>query len=147
MTALTSRVDINAPLEVVWAEAADLASHHEWMADAESIEFDDDQRTGEGTRMRVLTKVGPFTTTDLMEVTEWSELESIGVRHSGIVSGEGRFELSRIAGGTRFTWTEDLSFPLVLGGPITAFFSRPVLGGIWRRNLKGLKRRIESRAS
>lgn len=143
MAQITQFVDIAAPIDVVWREAADLSSHAEWMADAESIEFEGDQRFGVGTVMRVETVVGPLRTTDRMEVTEWVEGESIGVKHSGIVTGSGFFRLSPVAGGTRFTWTEDLTFPRYLGGAVTAFFARPVLGFIWRRNLAGLKRRIE----
>lgn len=143
MARITVHVDIDAPLDAVWKEASDLPSHAEWMADAESIEFLTEQRAGVGTRMRVATRVGPLRTNDLMEVTEWAEGSSIGVRHSGVVTGEGRFDLSKVAGGTRFSWTEDLTFPLVLGGPVTAFFAKPVLGWIWKRNLLGLKRRLE----
>lgn len=143
MAHITVHVDIAAPLEQVWHEAADLASHAEWMADAESIEFLTDKRSGVGTQMKVATVVGPLRTNDLMEVTEWRERHSIGVRHSGLVTGTGRFELAPVAGGTRFSWTEDLTFPLHLGGPITAFFAKPVLGWIWRRNLRGLKLRLE----
>ena len=143
MAHITQSIDIDAPLDVVWNEAADLPSHVEWMADAESIEFQTDQRSGTGTIMKVETVVGPLRTTDLMEVTDWVDHKSIGVKHTGLVTGEGRFTLSPIAGATRFTWTEELTFPLYLGGPITAFFAKPVLGFIWRRNLKGLKDRIE----
>ncbi len=147
MAKIRTSVDISAPIDTVWEAAADLATHHEWMADAESIEFESDQRRGIGTRMRVLTTVGPLRTTDLMEVIEWIEGRSIGVRHTGMVTGTGRFELAAIAGGTRFSWVEDLSFPTIAGGELTATIAKPVLGAIWRRNLTGLKRRIESRAS
>lgn len=144
MARITVYVDIAAPLEAVWSEVADLGSHAEWMADAESIEFLGDERSGVGTRMKVETVVGPFHTTDLMEVVEWRERSSIGVRHTGFVTGEGRFELSPIAGGTRFSWTEDLTFPLHLGGGLTAFFAKRVLRTIWARNLRGLERRLEA---
>jgi carbon monoxide dehydrogenase subunit G len=136
-------VDIEAPLDEVWRAAADLASHAEWMADAESIEFLTPQRYGVGTEMKVATAVGPLRTNDLMTVTEWVDHRSIGVEHSGIVKGRGRFELSPVAGATRFSWTEDLTFPLYLGGPVTAVFSKPVLAWVWKRNLAGLKRRVE----
>lgn len=144
MARITQHVDIAAPLDRVWAAAADLASHAEWMADAESIEFLTDSRAGVGTTMRVATVVGPLRTTDVMEVTEWVEGRTIGVDHRGLVTGTGRFELTPVAAATRFTWTEDLTFPLWLGGPITAFFAKPVLGWIWRRNLAGLKRALET---
>ena len=143
MARITVSVDIAAPLETVWGEAADLASHAEWMADAESIEFETPQRSGVGTRMRVATAVGPLRTTDLMEVVEWEEGRSIGVHHRGVVTGTGRFTLAPVGGATRFTWTEELTFPWYLGGPLTALAASPVLAWIWRRNLHGLRRRLE----
>lgn len=145
MVRITQSVDISAAPELVWAAAADLASHAEWMADAESITFLTDRRSGVGTRMEVLTVVGPLRTRDLMEVTEWVEGETIGVRHQGLVTGRGRFRLDPLPdGGTRFTWTEELRFPWWLGGGLTAFAAKPVLGWVWRRNLTGLKRRLET---
>ena len=144
MVRIVQYVDIDAPLSSVWRAASALATHDRWMADAESIVFLSESRSGPGTVMQVRTVVGPFRTTDIMEVTEWKEGTAIGVRHEGLVTGEGRFTLAPLAGGTRFTWSEDLTFPWWLGGPITAFLARPVLGLIWRRNLQGLKAQLES---
>ena len=46
--AITVSTEIAAPVEEVWEHAIDFASHVEWMADAESIEFlTDDERGGE----------------------------------------------------------------------------------------------------
>ena len=143
MAHITQYVDIDAPLEVVWSAASDLATHDRWMADAESIVFLSETRSGVGTVMQVRTVVGPFRTTDVMEVTEWIDHRAIGVSHEGLVKGVGRFELSPVAGSTRFTWTEELTFPMWLGGQITAFLAKPVLGLIWRRNLAGLKAQLE----
>ncbi len=144
MARISVHVDIAAPLEAVWGAASDLATHDRWMADAESIVFLSDTRSGVGTVMQVRTVVGPFRTTDIMEVTEWDEGRAIGVRHEGLVTGVGRFELAPAAGGTRFTWTEELTFPGWLGGPLTAAAAKPVLSLIWRRNLRGLKARLEA---
>lgn len=113
------------------------------MADAESIAFATEQRVGVGTRMEVATRIGPLRTTDMIEVTEWEPPGRIGVVHRGLVSGRGRFELAAMGGGTRFTWIEELRFPLWLGGPSTAWLARPVLAWVWRRNLAGLKLRLE----
>ncbi|MEX1003839.1 MAG: SRPBCC family protein [Acidimicrobiia bacterium] len=147
MARIIQHVDIDAPLESVWRAASDLATHDRWMADAESIVFLSETRSGPGTVMQVRTVVGPFRTTDIMEVTEWDEGKAIGVRHEGLVTGTGRFTLAPMAGGTRFSWTEDLTFPWWLGGAATAFLARPVLGLIWLRNLRGLKSELESNRS
>jgi len=145
MSGVTVSVTIEAPLEKVWAAAADLASHAEWMADAESITFLSEHQRGTGTRMQAATRVGPFRTNDIIEVIEWVEQQRIGVRHTGLVTGEGTFELEPIdAGATRFTWSERLIFPWYAGGALTARGAAPILGAIWKRNLRRLKRLIEA---
>lgn len=130
------RVDksISAPREEVWSELADLTSHASWMKDAVEIEFLGRKQSGIGTRMRVPTRVGPFRTTDILEVTGWVDGESISVDHEGLVSGSGRFSLEG-DDPTLIIWEETLRFPWWLGGPITAVFARPVLRAIWAGNL------------
>ncbi len=140
---ITVAVEIDAPLEVVWQHAADLSTHAEWMADAASIEFLGEQRHGVGTRMRVETRVGPLHTVDIMRVTEWIEPRRIGMRHQGLIGGVGTFELASLGERTRFTWREELHFPWYLGGPVVGTAAAPILKTIWRRNLAGLKQRIE----
>ncbi|MDE0668133.1 MAG: SRPBCC family protein [bacterium] len=132
--------------ESVWEHLSDIASHAEWMADAASIEFLSDQRQGAGTRFACETRVGPLRLIDLMEITEWSPPSRMGVRHSGAVSGEGRFELHPAGPAgehTRMTWTETLRLPWWLGGPLGTAGARPVLRRVWRGNLARLKGRLE----
>lgn len=144
MAAITVSIDIAATIDQVWRHASDLGSHVEWMTDAETIEFRTEQRSGVGTQMEVLTRVGPLHTTDLMEVTEWVDRRTIGVRHEGLVTGEGKFSLEATDTGTRFTWSEQLSFPWYLGGAIVGQLASPILRWVWRRNLESLRNRIES---
>lgn len=139
---VTVAVLIDAPLEKVWQAAADLATHVEWMADAERIVFQTPQRAGVGTRMEVLTRIGPFTITDEMEVTGWDPPHQITVRHQGLVTGEGEFRLDPVAGGVVFTWSETLHFPWHLGGPVGVSLTQPLFRWIWRRNLTRLRERL-----
>ena len=131
---------VDAAPEAVWRELADVGRHSEWMADAESITFTSSQHRGVGTTFDCVTKVGPFRTVDRMEVTQWEDGVSLGVRHVGLVQGEGVFTLAALDEGrrTRLAWTEDLRFPWHLGGPVTAWLARPVLRRIWRGNLSRL---------
>ncbi|MGA1478894.1 MAG: SRPBCC family protein, partial [Candidatus Actinomarina sp.] len=103
---------INKPLEVVWNEVKVMENHVNWMQDAEKIDFLSDNTFGLNTKMKVLTKVGPFTLNDVITVTEWKEMESIAVIHEGIVTGEGVFNLSPVdKQSTKFQWVETLKFP------------------------------------
>jgi hypothetical protein len=132
----------------VWAVIEPVERHVDWMADAEAIRFETDRTRGVGTRFVCDTKVGPITLQDRMEITEWAPGERMGVRHTGIVTGSGVLALEAIDLGrrTRFTWTEELTFPWYLGGRLGEVVGGQfVMRQIWRRNLRALKRIVESR--
>jgi uncharacterized membrane protein len=133
----------NAPIQRVWAELSDLASHPEWMSDAGSVEFLSDSRQGVGTLMRASTEVGPIRLADTMKVTEWEEGRRITVEHVGPVTGYGYFRIQSVGQGTELRWVESLDFPWWLGGPIGAAVARPILTRIWRGNLEKLRARVE----
>lgn len=142
--AVVVSIVIDAAPEDVWADVRDVATHVDWMHDATAIRFLSEQTEGVGTRFECDTKVGPLGLTDIMEITVWDEARTMGVRHVGLVEGTGEFTLAAVGDGrTEFRWEEDLIFPWYMAGPIGAFFARPVLRAIWKRNLKNLKRRIE----
>ena len=132
-----SRKSTNPPARL-WPLLADLQSHSDWMKDAKSIEFVGDQREGVGTKMQVLTVVGPLRTMDQMEVVGWKEGRYIDVTHVGLVTGTGRLELIPDGEGSEISWDETLTFPWWLGGGVTGFFARPVLRRIWASNLARL---------
>jgi hypothetical protein len=137
---------IDASPGEVWRSIEDVGSHVEWMGDAEAIRFLSRRRQGTGTRFECDTVVGPLRLTDVMEITEWKPRRSMGVRHSGLVTGSGRFTLRRARGGrTRFTWDERLRFPWWMGGPFGAVLGAEVLRFVWNGNLRRLRRRVERR--
>jgi hypothetical protein len=139
---------LDATPQEVWADVQDLGSHVEWMADAEEIRFTTEQRQGAGTTFECDTKVGPIRLTDEMAITDWEPPDAdgrarMGVRHDGVVTGEGAFTLTPEGDGrTRFTWEEDLTFPWWLAGAVGGVAGGPVLKAVWRRNLKRLQQRF-----
>jgi len=147
MAQIVVEIEIPHPVEDVWNDLEQLEHHAEWMADAERIDFLSEATRGVGVTMAVRTRVGPFVTTDVIEVSEWDELERIGVSHRGLVSGSGAFLLSATERGTRFVWDEDLTFPWYLGGGVTAQLVRPVLGHVWRGNLRRFAARFDEAAA
>ena len=137
---------IDATPATVWAAIDDIATHVHWMEDAVAIRFRSTERRGVGTVFECDTKVGPLTLLDVMEITDWQPRRRMGVRHVGLVTGSGAFTLRPAKGGrTRFTWRERLVFPWWLGGPVGAAVGSEVLRLIWRRNLRNLKGRVETR--
>lgn len=142
-------VVIDASPAEVWAEVEDIAGHVEWMLDARAIRFTSGQRRGVGTTFDCDTRVGPLRLTDRMTVTEWSPGKAMGVTHTGLVTGTGRFTIKRARRGrgrTRFTWNERLDFPWWFGGPVGELAAKPVLTAVWKRSLANLKARVEASA-
>jgi len=138
-------VEIDAPVDQVWAEVTDFAAHTEWMEDAHAIRFGTDQREGPGTVLLIDTRVGPLRTMDRFEITEIEPMSTVAGRHTGLFRGEGRFELSSPSPGrTRLVWRERIRFPWLFGGPGAALVGRLVLRRVWAKNLATLKRRIET---
>lgn len=125
----------------VWEELRHIARHREWMSDAVAIRFLTDATEGVGVCFECDTKVGPLRLTDRMEVTEWRHNEAMAIRHTGVVSGHGRFRLLANDGdggtaNTRIEWTETLRFPWWMGGPLGAVVAHPLLRAVWKRNLR-----------
>ena len=143
MTGIEVSIQIDRPLREVWDQVSRLEDHADWMMDVESITFLDNQTSGIGTTMDVLTRVGPFTTTDVIVVEEWNEPNSIAVSHRGVVSGHGAFLLEADDGMTCFTWRESLRFPWHLGGGVTAALAKPILVRIWCANLQRFAATLE----
>ncbi|MGA1362693.1 MAG: SRPBCC family protein [Ilumatobacteraceae bacterium] len=146
MPGIRVAVDIDAPVERVWQVVEPVERHVDWMADAVAIRFKSSQTRGVGTEFFCDTKVGPIKLVDEMTITAWEPNRVMGVRHTGVVTGTGEFTLEpSAAGGTRFTWTETLVFPWWLGGPLGALVGgQIVMKAIWRRNLRELKKLVES---
>ena len=142
MTSITVEVTYPVAPEVVWEELRHLERHVEWMHDAVRIDFVTDQHDGVGTKFYCDTRVGPLRTRDLMIITEWVVDVAMGVRHEGLITGEGRFQLTRVGTSTKFQWRESLYFPWWLGGVLGSTIARPVLQLVWRRNLALLGRRL-----
>ena len=135
---------VGATPDRVWADLRDIASHVEWMEDAESIRFTSSSRQGVGTTFDCVTRVGPVRLVDRMEVTEWRPGRSLAIRHVGLVTGHGRFSLRPLRRGrTRVTWEEHLVFPSWMGGWLGTLAAKPVLRRVWTRNLENLGRRFE----
>ena len=145
---MSKRIEVSTiiykPIEVVWDEVKIMKNHVNWMQDAAKIDFISENKFGMDTKMKVLTKVGPLSLNDIITVTSWDEMKSIGVVHEGIVTGEGAFYLSKnTENSTRFDWIETLKAPLYLGGPIAELFGGVVLKAIWKKNLNNLRKIIE----
>ncbi|MBM45613.1 MAG: hypothetical protein CL458_05070 [Acidimicrobiaceae bacterium] len=135
-------IDLPASPKEVWDYLRDVTKHSEWMMDALSVEVTSEISEGLGVTFVCLTAVGPFRVRDQMEIVEWEHEKLMAVKHSGIVTGVGRFTLDPVAGGTRFSWVESIDLPWHFAGKFGEQLAKPILTAIWKRNLRGLRRRI-----
>jgi hypothetical protein len=136
---------IDATPSRVWEIVEAIEHHIDWMTDAARITFVTSSTRGVGTEFDCLTRVGPLRLNDRMTVTQWEPGRSIGIQHGGIVTGTGRFTLTRTRRGrTRFCWNERLCFPWWMGGPVGERVAKPVLRKLWRANLTRLRQIIET---
>ena len=149
MPSITVSVELEAPVSHVWNIVEPIERHVDWMADAVAIRFKTEQTRGTGTQFFCDTKVGPIKLVDEMTITSWIPEKAMGVTHTGVVTGVGEFTLTPLSSTrTLFTWTEALKFPWWLGGPLGALVGgQIVMKAIWRRNLKVLKKLVESTPS
>lgn len=138
-------IDLPAPPNEVWTYLRDVTKHSEWMIDAVNVEVTSEIFEGRGLTFDCLTAVGPFRVHDRMRVLEWEPDHLMAVQHSGIVDGFGRFTLLPNSGGTQFCWEESIQLPWHFGGRLGERIAKPILVGIWKRNLRGLRRRIIER--
>ena len=148
MSRITVSIELAASPARVWEVVEPVERHVDWMADAVAIRFTNSQTRGVGTAFDCDTKVGPIKLTDHMEITEWVPEKSMGVKHVGIVTGTGVFTIEPLGNGqyTKFTWSEKLTFPWWLGGPIGEVVGgNIVMKAIWRRNLKKLQALVEKK--
>jgi carbon monoxide dehydrogenase subunit G len=145
---ISASVIIDAAPEVIWDYVEQIERHVEWMADADSIEFEGERRRGIGTSFVCTTKLGPVRLTDHMEITDWQPDRAMTVEHTGVVTGGGSFVIEPVnARSSRFVWSESLSFPWYLGGRLgERLGGTAVLAAIWRHNLRLLKSRVEAGA-
>ena len=143
MARLRVSVVLDAPRSRVWDDLSDISTHVEWMHDAVALRFTSPSTHGVGTTFDCDTRVGPFRLTDRMEITRWVPRRAMGVRHTGIVTGDGVIRLRRRRRGrTKLVWSERLTFPWWLGGPIGAWFAVPVLWLVWRGSMRTLAERF-----
>jgi len=137
--------DISALPERVWASIERWEDQSRWIRDAVWVRVLTPERAGLGVRVRVLNRVllVPLFTEQL-EVTGWDPPRRMVMAHRSFVRGTGIWSLEPADGGTRFTWTEELSLPIPLLGELALLVYRPFLRRLMRGSLANLQRLVAS---
>ena len=135
-------IEIAAPRSAVWAYASDIARQPEWMHEMKRVEMLTPPPVQPGSRGRATVRIFGISTTDDVVITQFDPPSTFAIRHEGKFIGEGLLRFTKIdAEHTRIDWMEYLRPPLFAN--IGGFVQRPILGAIFRSDLRHLKRILE----
>ena len=142
------RPEINLTIEIaaarsdVWAYASDIARQPEWMHEMKRVEMLTPPPVQPGSRGRATVRIFGISTTDDVVITQFEPPSTFAIRHEGKFVGEGLLRFTEIdVTHTRIDWMEYLRPPLFAN--IGGFVQRPILGAIFRSDLRHLKRILE----
>jgi len=114
-------IDIAAPSEQIWPFFVDSEKVLQWSITFKEFQYTGDQKSGVGTPLYIEEKAaGPLMKMDF-EITEWEENERIRLQMTS--SGPVKFyeqlwTLSPTDTGTKFTFYEEIVFPLGIVGKL-----------------------------
>ncbi len=114
-TPISSLIVIDAPIERVWAEVADIVGQPRWMVEMKSVRLLTKPPIRVGTRGEATVRVFGISVTDPVEVTEFVPPHRFAIRHEGSFSGGGLITLAAGADGTTtiLRWDETLVAPIL----------------------------------
>jgi len=137
--------DLPAPPERVWSSLERWEDQARWIRDAVWVRVLTPERAGVGVRVKVLNRVLQVPLfTEQLEVVGWEPPRRMVMAHRSFVRGTGIWSLEPADGGTRFTWTEELSLPIPLLGELALIVYRPFLRGLMLGSLANLQRLVAS---
>ena len=135
-------ITIAASRATVWAYASDIARQPEWMHEMKRVEMLTPPPVQPGSRGRATVRIFGISTTDDVVITQFDPPSTFAIRHEGKFVGEGLLRFTEVdAANTRIDWMEYLRPPLFAN--IGGFVQRPILGSIFRSDLRHLKRILE----
>ena len=119
---------------VDWERQAD------WMRDADRVEVLTSHREGVGVTVDVRTRVfGVPVFTERLEVLDWDPPGRLVIAHRRFIGGTGTWTLEPADGGTRFTWSEDISLPVPVLGELALRVYRPFMRYLMGSAMEGLR--------
>ncbi|MEX1173298.1 MAG: SRPBCC family protein [Chloroflexota bacterium] len=140
----SSLVVIDAPIQRVWRELADIEGQPRWMREMKSVRLTTPRPIGVGTRGDATVRIFGLSTTDPVEVTEFDPPHRFAIRHEGAFTGGGVITLQPGADGTTtiVRWDETLIAPVL---PYAwAVAAAPIMGAIFQADLHHFRDLVES---
>jgi uncharacterized protein YndB with AHSA1/START domain len=141
---VSSLVVIDAPIDRVWWELADIEGQTRWMTEMTSVRLLDPPPVRVGTRGEATVRIAGITVTDPVTVMAFEPPTRFEVRHEGAFTGTGTITLERGADGstTIARWDETLVAPFL--PHLWAVLASPVLGAIFQADLERFRALCET---
>ena len=142
---VSSLVVIDASIDRVWWELADIEGQTRWMREMTSVRLLTPLPVRVGTRGEATVRILGVTVTDPVTVTAFEPPTRFEVRHEGAFSGTGTITLEGGADGstTIVRWDETLVAPFL--PHLWAMLASPVLGAIFQADLERFRAICEDR--
>ncbi|MDQ3987186.1 MAG: SRPBCC family protein [Actinomycetota bacterium] len=136
------------PPEVVWELITDWENQGDWMLEARDFVVTSAEREGLGVEAEATITIGGIRTRDRVRVIGWEPHRRLAIEHRGWVSGIGEMFLTPLgADRAHLFWREELQPPLGLLGAIGLTTFRPLMGRLFRRDVRVLAGLVRARAA
>lgn len=138
-------IELDASPVEVWARLVDWEHLGDWMHEASEFRVTTPEREGVGVEAAARIRIAGITTEDAIRVTRWEPYEWLEIQHLGWVKGSGLMHCRPSATGTYLWWRETLIPPWGLAGWVGLRLLQPVMGQVFRRDLRSLKKLMAQR--
>lgn len=144
---IRSVVAIDAPIERVWQELADVEGQPRWMRDMKAVRVLTGGAIGVGTRAEADVRILGMQVVDPIAITAFEPPTRFAIRHEGQFSGHGLIELEPGAdsGMTIARWDETIVPPYL--PHLGAALLRPILAQVFQADLDRLRDLVETRTA
>ena len=140
-------IEISAPPERIWPFFVEPERVLKWYSTLRKFEYSGDLRSGVGTPLYIEEQaVGPVMKLHF-EVTQWEENEKLALRlvsGTGVKSYEQQWSLEPTAGGSRFTFAEQVELPYGVLGKLLGLVGERMSAATVDKMLARLKALVES---
>ena len=142
--AIHSMIVIDAPIERVWAEVADIEGQPRWMHEMKAVRLLTPGPVTVGTQGEADVRIFGISVTDPVTVTEFEPPHRFGISHEGSFGGRGLISLEPGADGTTtiVRWEERLIPPVL--PHLGSLMMTPALAAIFQADLVRLKDLVET---
>jgi uncharacterized membrane protein len=142
---LNEKIVISAPCEAVWEYLANPENYLHFLHGITRWEVEGERKSGLGTRIRMLVRIGAAEVGGLVEVVEWKEGSDIAWNSVTGLDQRGRWMIRRVDDErTRIEmrWSYGVAGAGIFG-ILAERVAAPSLRGQLRRSLRQLKRQVE----